>query len=76
VKICKPGQDPRFDFPTIGPDTLVTLSEAGAALLAVEAGRTLVLERESVVARADELGIALLGVESEAPSRAGPGAVA
>lgn len=64
VKVWKPGQDPRFDFPTIGPDTLVTLSEAGAALLAVEAGRTLVLERDAVVQRADELGIALLGVES------------
>jgi DUF1009 family protein len=67
VKVWKPGQDPRFDFPTIGPDTLVTLSEAGAALLAVEAGRTLVLEREIVVQRADALGIALLGVPESGP---------
>jgi DUF1009 family protein len=71
VKVWKPGQDPRFDFPTIGPDTLVTLSEAGVGVLAIEAGRTLVLERETVVQRADEMGIALFGVED-----AGPGGIA
>jgi hypothetical protein len=67
VKVWKPGQDPRFDFPTIGPDTLETLAEAGAALMAMEAGRTLVLEREAVVRRADALGIALLGVPESGP---------
>ena len=65
LKIFKPGQDPRFDAPTVGPDTLSTLVEAGAALLAVEAGRTLVLDREEVVRRADASGIALLGVPGE-----------
>jgi len=67
VKVWKPGQDPRFDFPTVGPDTLETLAEAGAALMAMEAGRTLVLEREAVVRRADALGIALLGVPESGP---------
>lgn len=70
VKVWKPGQDPRFDFPTIGPDTLETLSQSGAALMAMEAGRTLVLEREAVVARADALGIALLGVPESGPGAA------
>jgi len=67
VKVWKPGQDPRFDFPTVGPATLATLAEAGAALLAVEAGRTMVLERDEVVRRADALGIALLGVPEAGP---------
>jgi DUF1009 family protein len=67
VKIWKPGQDPRFDFPTIGPDTLVTLSEAGVGQRAVEAGRTRVLEREVVVQRPDEHGNAHHGVGDAGP---------
>lgn len=63
LKVFKPGQDPRFDTPTIGPDTLGTLAEAGAVLLAVEAGRTLILEQDEVRRRADAAGIAVLGVE-------------
>ncbi|RIL04409.1 MAG: DUF1009 domain-containing protein [Proteobacteria bacterium] len=62
IKIWKPEQDPRFDYPTVGPDTLAALVDAGAALLAVEAGRTLVLAREALVRAADAAGIALLGV--------------
>jgi DUF1009 family protein len=67
LKVWKPGQDPRFDFPTVGPDTVSTLAAARATLLAVEAGRTLVLEREAVVAAADAAGICLLGVPPEGP---------
>ncbi len=48
VKMLKPGQDRRFDLPTIGPRTVETLIKAKARLLAVEAGSTLVLEREEV----------------------------
>jgi DUF1009 family protein len=62
VKVAKPGQDPRFDVPAVGLDTLRALRGGGAALLAVEAGATLVLEREALVAEADAAGIALLGV--------------
>jgi DUF1009 family protein len=62
VKIWKPSQDPRLDVPVIGPETIATLAGAGARLLAVEAGRTLVLERAEVVARADAAGICVLGV--------------
>ena len=68
LKVFKPGQDPRFDAPTVGPETIATLAETGAALLAVEAGRTLILERAEVVARADASGIALLGVADGGPS--------
>jgi DUF1009 family protein len=62
VKVAKPNQDPRFDLPAIGPDTISTLVEARAGMLAVEAGQTLVLDRERVVEGADAHGIALLGV--------------
>jgi DUF1009 family protein len=66
LKVWKPSQDPRLDFPVIGPETIATLVEVGAALLAVEAGRTLVLERAETLARADAAGVCVLGV-------AGPG---
>ena len=62
VKVAKPRQDARFDLPAVGPDTLRVLVEVGAAALAVEAGRTLVVDREEVLGLADRHGIALLGV--------------
>jgi len=62
VKVAKPEQDPRFDVPAIGPDTVATLSEAGIAALAFEAGATLVLERDELVRVADAHGIAIAGV--------------
>lgn len=62
VKVAKPKQDPRFDLPAIGTDTLDALLEARATVLAVEAGRTLVLDREALTARADAAGVAVLGV--------------
>ncbi len=62
VKLARPDQDPRFDNPAVGPDTIAALAEARAALLAIEAGRTLILERERTLAAADAAGIAVLGV--------------
>jgi hypothetical protein len=63
VKVAKPAQDLRFDVPTVGRDTLRTLAKGGGGALAVEAGLTLVLEREALVAEADAAGIAVLGVD-------------
>jgi len=63
VKVAKPKQDPRFDVPTVGLDTLRTLAKGGGGALAVEAGATLVLEREALIAEADTQGIALVGVD-------------
>jgi hypothetical protein len=71
VKVAKPSQDPRFDVPAVGLETLRVLREGGAAILAFEAGATLVLEREALVAEADGAGIALLGVASAGPGAAG-----
>jgi DUF1009 family protein len=67
VKVAKPRQDPRFDVPTIGPDTMATLIECGAGALAVEAGRTVILDRESVARGADEHGISIVGIDDERP---------
>ncbi|HJO22353.1 MAG: UDP-2,3-diacylglucosamine diphosphatase LpxI [Myxococcota bacterium] len=65
VKVAKPSQDPRFDVPTIGPDTLAALRDAKAAALAFEAGRTLVLDRDALVVEAGAHGIALFGIRGD-----------
>jgi DUF1009 family protein len=67
LKVAGPEQDPRFDLPAIGPETVAALAEAKAGLLAFEAGTTLVLERDALVAAADANGIALLGVAAPPP---------
>lgn len=63
VKAARPDQDPRFDLPTIGVQTVELLQEVGATVLAVEAGKTLLLDRHEAVTVADRAGIALVGVE-------------
>ena len=65
VKTAKPQQDSRFDLPTIGPDTIRAAAKAGLRGIAVEAGRSLFLERDSALKLADELGIFVLGVKPE-----------
>ena len=63
VKLPKKGHDMRFDVPTIGPDTIENLKEAGGAVLAVKAEGTLILEQERVVELADRYGIAVVAYE-------------
>jgi DUF1009 family protein len=60
VKVAKPNQDMRFDVPTIGPDTIERLAQAGARALVVEADKTLCLERDKVIALANELGLTVV----------------
>jgi hypothetical protein len=62
VKICKPTQDQRFDLPVIGPATIRVLSKTGGSLLAVEAGKTLVMDKEKVVGEANRKGVCLFGI--------------
>jgi DUF1009 family protein len=69
VKVAKPGQDSRFDVPAIGRETVAVLAEAGLSALAFEAGATLVLEHEELVACADAHGIAVLGVTADGLER-------
>ncbi len=63
VKVAKPQQDMRFDVPTIGCNTIENLHKAGAAVLAIEAGKTIVLDQPEVVALADRYGLAIVAVE-------------
>lgn len=65
VKVSKPGQDLRFDVPAVGPATVGVCREAGIAVLALEAGRTLVLERQAMLAAADAAGLAVVGVAGD-----------
>ena len=60
VKIAKPKQDMRFDVPVIGTATIATMREARATCLSIEAGRTLIFDREAVVAAADAASIAIV----------------
>jgi DUF1009 family protein len=63
VKAARPKQDARFDLPTIGARTVALLAELHAAVLAVEAGKTLLLERPQALAAADGVGLAIVGVD-------------
>jgi DUF1009 family protein len=60
VKVAKPSQDPRFDVPAIGIDTVVACLDAGVGVLAVEAQKTFFFQREEAVALADRRGMVLL----------------
>lgn len=60
VKVAKPQQDLRFDMPTIGVGTLESLAAAGATVLVVEAGRTILVDRQALAACARDRGITLV----------------
>jgi UDP-2,3-diacylglucosamine hydrolase len=61
VKACKPQQERRVDLPTIGPKTIEAIAAKGFAGVAVEAGKTLLLEREKTLATANEKGVFVYG---------------
>jgi UDP-2,3-diacylglucosamine hydrolase len=63
IKVAKPRQDPRFDVPTIGRATIGVAARARVAVVAFEAGATVVLQREELVREADAHGIAVVGVD-------------
>lgn len=62
VKVAKPRQDPRFDVPVVGAGTIEAMREAGATVLAVEAGQTLLIDRGAFLAAADAAGLAVWGL--------------
>jgi len=64
VKVAKPAQDQRFDVPTVGMQTIETMHKAGAKLLVIEAGRTILLDEVETVALADRYGIAIAALTS------------
>jgi len=65
VKVAKPQQDMRFDVPTIGVETIQTMREAGARVLAVESELTIMLDQSDVIELADRLGIAIVSLKAE-----------
>ena len=62
VKVSKPHQDLRFDVPAVGIDTVARLHDSGATVLALEADKTILLEKERLLTQADDYGIAVVGV--------------
>ncbi len=70
VKRCKPQQDLRFDLPAIGPRTIEVMASVKAAVLAVEAGRTVMLDRELLLSKAEDAGIVVMGSKSDGSSAA------
>jgi len=59
VKVSKPGQDMRFDVPVVGLPTISQMKEGGATALAVDAGRTLLFDRQRLIESADAAGITI-----------------
>jgi DUF1009 family protein len=62
VKMKKPEQDTRIDLPTIGKTTIINVHKAGLIGIALEAGAAIILDKNDVVSKADELGLFLVGV--------------
>ena len=61
IKRTKPQQDLRFDLPAIGPQTIQTMVSVDATVLAIEAGRTVIIDRDDVLSQANDAGISIVG---------------
>jgi DUF1009 family protein len=62
IKVAKPKQDMRFDVPVIGMHTLDVMKSAGATCLSIEAGRTLLFDRDALLRRANEESVAIIAL--------------
>jgi DUF1009 family protein len=67
VKVAKAGHDMRFDIPVIGAKTIAVLRRAGVSALAFQAGRLVLLDRSAVIAAADRMNLAMVGLDSGLP---------
>jgi UDP-2,3-diacylglucosamine hydrolase len=65
VKVAKPQQDMRFDVPTVGVTTIENLHKAGAKVLAIEAGRTILLDEPEVLTLANRFGLSIVSIGGE-----------
>jgi len=63
VKVSKPHQDMRFDVPVVGRKTIQVMSRCNASVLAVDAGRTLLFDRQALIEDANQAGIAIVGMK-------------
>ncbi len=73
IKVAKPNQDMRFDVPIVGLATMQAMRVAGATVLSLDAGRTLIFDREAFLASANEAGIAVVGRSLPRRSESGGG---
>jgi hypothetical protein len=73
VKVAKPQQDMRFDVPTVGPSTIETMARAGGKVLAIEAGKTILLQEKESIKMADRLGLSILSLSAEIDCGGAPG---
>lgn len=64
VKVSRNHQDARFDIPAVGPDTIASMREASARALGIDAHRTLLLDRQRMIADADAAGIAVVAADA------------
>ena len=64
VKVSKPNQDLRFDVPSVGLETVKTMSEAKASILAVEAGKTIIFEKREMIEYANKYGISIISIDN------------
>lgn len=71
VKVSKPNQDMRFDVPVVGVQTIEVMRRCGATALAIDAGRTLLFERDALIRAADDAGIAIEAFKPEAAGASG-----
>jgi DUF1009 family protein len=65
VKVAKPQQDMRFDVPTIGQGTVQALLAAGGKCLAIEAGKTIIVDQTEVIRLADRHGLTIVALARE-----------
>jgi DUF1009 family protein len=61
IKVAKPNQDMRFDVPVVGVSTIDAMKAAGATVLSVDAGKTLMIDGDAIIKAADEAGICIVG---------------
>ena len=71
VKVAKPKQDMRFDVPGVGPSTIESMIAAHAKVLAVEAGKTMIADREETLRKAEKARISVVGIPADGPVRDG-----
>jgi DUF1009 family protein len=64
VKVSKPQQDMRFDVPVVGLKTMDALRDARAKVLALETGKTILLEKDEMIREANKIGLSIIGLES------------
>lgn len=69
VKVAKPRQDQRFDVPVLGTRTIDSMIKIGARVLAFEAGKTLLLDRQDMISKADKNNICIIGISDDKPEK-------